>query len=95
MYTIEHLGLLLLSIVNVNFQMVSVLQSIEYCFKFLYNRCPEIMKLKIFCTPCWFVAELFEDLCDLVFFTCKYSVHNPLILGSRFLKIYYLAEIIY
>ena len=31
------------------------------------NRCPEVMKLKLFYTPCWPVEKLSEDLCDLVF----------------------------
>ena len=60
MYTIEHLELLLLLIVSINFQVVSVLQATEvpYSIKFLCNRRPEVMKLKFFHTPCWLVAEL-------------------------------------
>ena len=58
MYTIEHLELLLLLIVSINFQVVSDLQAIGVQHQFLCNRRPEVMKLKLFHTPRWLVAEL-------------------------------------
>ena len=58
MYTIEHIELLLLLIVSVSFQMVAVLQAVEVQHQISM---PEVMKLKLFYTYCWLVAELSQE----------------------------------